>query len=90
MALPMDQRYKQIVTFKDFLGFKKIEFIKKRYRIDKILGEGSFGTVRKAYHLQAKIDCAIKFIAKSKIDNDGPQMRFLTSDTCFVDASRSE
>jgi len=35
-----------------------------------MLGEGSFGQVRKAYHLQAKIDTAIKFLKKSKIKTE--------------------
>jgi hypothetical protein len=81
MTLPIDvdpetfdmdaeKRYKQVLTFKDFVGFRKIMFIKERYRIDQILGEGSFGTVRKAYHLHAKIDVAIKFIKKADIKND--------------------
>ena len=34
------------------------------------MGEGAFGTVRKAFHLQAKIDCAIKFIRKKDIKTE--------------------
>lgn len=35
-----------------------------------MLGEGAFGTVRKAFHLHAKIDCAIKFIRKKDIKSE--------------------
>ena len=71
-TLEMDsqKRYKHVLTFKDFVGFRKITYIKERYRIDQILGEGAFGTVRKAFHLHAKIDVAIKFIRKRDIKTD--------------------
>jgi hypothetical protein len=32
-----------MLSFKDFKGFKKVENVKDRYKIGKILGEGSFG-----------------------------------------------
>ena len=70
IGMDLNQRYKHILTFKDFQGFKKISQIKERYRIDQILGEGAFGTVRKAFHLQAKLDCAIKFIRKKDIKSE--------------------
>ena len=42
-GLSSDYRFKKVMTFKDFRGFKKIENIKERYKIGKVLGEGSFG-----------------------------------------------
>ena len=47
---PATRRLKQVLSFKDFKGFKKIDDIKKRYKIGRMLGEGSFGTVRIALH----------------------------------------
>ena len=38
-----DQKHQHILNFKDFKGFKKINNIKERYKIGRILGEGSFG-----------------------------------------------
>jgi len=55
------------LTFKDFKGFKKVENIKERYKIGRVLGEGSFGQVRIAMHRQAEIKSAIKIIRKDKI-----------------------
>ena len=71
MDLTLPERYQHILSFKDFVGFKNIKNIKERYRIDQILGEGSFGTVRKGFHLHAQIDTAIKFIRKKDIKSDG-------------------
>jgi serine/threonine protein kinase len=56
------------MNFKDFKGFKKVQNIKDRYKIGRILGEGSFGQVRIAMHRQANIKCAIKIIKKEKIN----------------------
>jgi len=55
------------MNFKDFRGFKNVANIKDRYKIGKVLGEGSFGQVRIALHRQAKIKCAIKIIRKDKV-----------------------
>ena len=38
-----NKNYKQILNFKDFRGFKKVENIKERYAIGSVLGQGSFG-----------------------------------------------
>jgi hypothetical protein len=38
-----ENRLASILSFKDFRGFKKIENIKERYKIGRVLGEGSFG-----------------------------------------------
>lgn len=56
------------MNFKDFKRLKKITNIKDRYRIGRILGEGSFGQVRIAEHRQAGVKCAIKLIQKSKVN----------------------
>ena len=61
------QRKEKILSFKDFKGFKKVKNVKDRYKIGKILGEGSFGQVRIALHRQANMKCAIKVIRKDKI-----------------------
>lgn len=58
-----------VLNFKDFRGFKKVKNIKDRYKIGRILGEGSFGQVRLAMHRQANVKCAIKVIRKDKFEN---------------------
>jgi calcium-dependent protein kinase len=62
-----EQKLQRILNFKDFRGFKEIQNIKDRYKIGKVLGEGSFGQVRIAMHRQAEVKCAIKIIRKDKI-----------------------
>lgn len=57
----------QILSFKDFKGFKEILNIKDRYKIGKTIGSGSFGQVRLALHRKANVKCAIKIINKSKV-----------------------
>ena len=37
------EKLQRILNFKDFRGFKKIDNIKERYKIGRVLGEGSFG-----------------------------------------------
>ena len=55
------------MNFKDFRGFKAVTNIKDRYKIGKVIGEGSFGQVRIGLHRQAHIKCAIKIIKKDKV-----------------------
>jgi len=62
-----EQKMTHVLNFKDFKGFKKITNIKDRYKIGRVLGEGSFGQVRIAMHRQAQIKCAVKIIKKDKI-----------------------
>ena len=38
-----EQKYKHVLSFKDFKGLKKVDNIKERYKIGRVLGEGSFG-----------------------------------------------
>ena len=57
-------KYKQVLTCKDFKGFKKIKNIEDRYRLGRILGEGSFSTVKVGLHKPADLMCAVKIIDK--------------------------
>ena len=45
-----DEKFYHILNFKDFKGFKKVLNIKMRYKIGRVIGEGSFGQVRIALH----------------------------------------
>jgi len=38
-----EQRLASVLNFKDFKGFKRVDNIKERYKIGRVLGEGSFG-----------------------------------------------
>ena len=58
---------KGALTFKDYKGFKPIESIDETYELGEVLGEGSFGQVRRARHKMAGIDCAVKIIKKKAI-----------------------
>lgn len=58
---------RRIISFKDFKGFKKIDDISQYYTFFKTLGSGSFGEVKKAEHVKASVDCAVKIIKKKKI-----------------------
>lgn len=42
-AMSPEEKYANVMSFKDFRGFKKITNIKERYKIGHVLGEGSFG-----------------------------------------------
>ena len=66
-SLSPEMKYRKLLSFKEFRGFKQIEKIQERYKIGRVLGEGSFGQVRIAMHRQANIKAAIKIIRKDKI-----------------------
>ena len=68
MSLSGGESYQHILNFKDFRGFKYVKNIKDRYKIGRVLGEGSFGQVRIAMHRAADIKCAVKIIRKDKIN----------------------
>ena len=42
--------------------------MKERYKLGKIIGEGSFGVVRIAQHRHANVKCAIKRIKKENLN----------------------
>lgn len=44
--LTFEEKSKKIMGFKDFKGLKYVKNIKDRYKIGRVLGEGSFGCVR--------------------------------------------
>jgi len=50
--------------------FFKTTPIKDVYKFDKILGEGSFAVVRKAYRKSDNKEFAIKIIDKSALESD--------------------
>ena len=68
-GMSREQKNYHVLNFKDFRGFKKIKNIKDRYKIGRVLGEGSFGQVRIALQRQANYKCAIKVIRKERFEN---------------------
>jgi serine/threonine protein kinase len=58
---------RKILSFKDFKGFKRAKDIRNTYILYQPLGKGSFGEVRKASHIKANVDCAVKIIKKKAI-----------------------
>ena len=58
---------RRILSFKDFKGFKRAKDIRNTYILYQPLGKGSFGEVRKATHIKANVDCAVKIIKKKAI-----------------------
>ena len=70
LVQPQEYKSEEILSFKDVNGLKTIENgeIYKKYKISRIIGKGSFGTVRIATHRKTGIKCAIKSISKSKLD----------------------
>jgi hypothetical protein len=43
LGMNSDDKLAYILNFKDFKGFKKVINIKFRYKIGRVIGEGSFG-----------------------------------------------
>lgn len=64
------------MQFQQFKGFKPIQNILNRYKLEQKIGQGSFGTVFKAHLLNPKIDCAIKVIHKQLV-NKNPMLKNL-------------
>ncbi len=59
---------RRILQFKDFKGFKKSHDIETKYKLLEVLGRGAFGEVRKAEHVKANVQCAVKIIRKAAIE----------------------
>jgi len=64
----LNEQYRKFISFKDFKGFKHIDDLSHTYELSDTLGQGSFGVVKRARHLRANIDCAIKCIKKKEIE----------------------
>lgn len=43
LNMTSDDKFFHILNFKDFKGFKKVLNIKFRYKIGRVIGQGSFG-----------------------------------------------
>lgn len=78
--LSSERKLQHILSFKEFKGFKKIENVKGRYKIGRVLGEGNFGQVRIALHRQAGIKCALKIIRKEKVHANRVLMELMHSE----------
>ena len=63
-------RIKSHFTFKDFKGFKHINNINELYKMDKVLGKGTFGEVKRAQSIKGGFICAVKVIDKAKLDSN--------------------
>ena len=55
------------LDFKKFREFRQVASIRETYKFKRLLGEGAFGTVFEACHIQAQSLCAIKTIPKTKL-----------------------
>lgn len=66
-ASQRNDKYRKVISFKDFKGFKKVEDITQNYELGETLGSGSFGTVKRARHIRGNVDCAVKCIKKKEI-----------------------
>jgi len=62
-----NDKYRKVISFKDFKGFKKVDDITLNYELGETLGSGSFGTVKRARHIRGNVDCAVKCIKKREI-----------------------
>ena len=62
-----NDKYRKVISFKDFKGFKRVEDISLNYELGETLGSGSFGTVKRAKHIRGNVDCAVKCIKKREI-----------------------
>ena len=51
----LEEKYRRLLDFKDFKGYKKVEDIHAHYQFFKILGKGSFGEVFLAKHIKADV-----------------------------------
>lgn len=78
-----EQRAKEIAPFVENSGlvitpiFKNTNKIKNEYKLsENPLGQGAFGEVRKAYHINSKQDRAIKIIYKEDCSEDEKQKIF--------------
>lgn len=56
-----------MISFKNFKVFGKVDNIKDKYKIGKVIGQGSFGQVRIAMNRHANVKVAIKFIKKDSL-----------------------
>jgi serine/threonine protein kinase len=64
------EKIKKGFTIKDFKEFKKVKNIEELYRIDKFLGKGTFGEVKRAINIKAGFTCAIKIIDKARLEEN--------------------
>ena len=59
------EQTERFLNFKAAKAFKKVERFTDLYKIQKELGNGSFGSVRLGQHRKSGVPCAIKIIKKS-------------------------
>ena len=59
---------KSQLTYNSKKAFKTIENLSDHYKVDKVLGTGSFGSVKLGSNKQSGMPCAIKIITKQSLD----------------------
>ena len=64
-------------SFRSVEGLRQISKLEQYYKIEQVIGQGSFGTVHRAVQINSGKTCAIKVISKHRIVNDSQYLQML-------------
>lgn len=63
----------------------KVQSITDYYRIGKVIGQGTYGKVREANHIESGLECAIKIIRKSQIQVRKSLVNYMESELLVLE-----